>query len=617
MSRVFWNTMKRIKNNKQMDENKELRKDGIESAHKPNPAEPKYEKPKILLVDINEVEPALKAEGYAIESGTFGAPYRVKREDKFVPLISEFDLPNHTEQEIVVVDLVPSKILDAPTGEKHTSEGTPDWWVSCSQGIVDPRPRAMVAAYEDFDNILSHGGIFIIFATHRYKQDMSISHYSSYYGALVTDSVIDYDNWSFLSVLSPDHLEITPKTGREMVVTDLSIPLTQLLSAHIKDGEYRCTFRTMRPLQDDWIALAENKFKEVVSGAIASKQEGVEGLVFIFPQIKNKSGFLVQFLNEILPDLRPALFPHMEGGRWVHRPEYEIPKVVELKERIKLLEEETKQKVSEFESEIKKEQSESEYLYDLLRQTGDPLVHAVKRTLEGLGFKDVIDVDEEKAKAGEKGQLREDLQVRDKSPLLLIEVKGISGFPREAQSLQVWKYIAPRMRQLDRTDIHGLSIVNHQKNIPALERDNDNPFGSDIVTNAEDQSFGLLTTFDLYRLLRTYIKNGWKHEHIEPLFYQSGRISPIPVHYEFIGITEHYYDGINVVSIRIEAGELHIGDRIAFELPIELEEQNVESMQIGKTPVDIAETGSLVGTKTHLTKHQAKDKKLRVFRVKS
>jgi hypothetical protein len=595
--------MNRIKGNKQMGENNKLRKDRVESSDKPGLSKPKYEKPKILLVGIDEIESSLKAEGYAIESGSFGAPYKIKKGDGFTPIIFNFNLPNYTEQEIIIVDLVPPKILDAPIGEKYTSEGTDDWWVSCSQGIVDPRPRAMAAVHEDFDNILSHGGIFIIFAAPRYEQDIQYAHYSTHYG-LITNSTLNYDNWSLLSVLNPDYLEITPKTGREMTVTDLTIPLTHLLSKHIKDGEYRCIFNAMTPIRKNWVALAENKFKEAVAGAIVPDEDSNAGLIFIFPQIKNKLDFLVQLINEVLPELRPVLFPHVEGGRWVHRPEYEIPKVVELKERIKLLEDETKQKVSELESEIEKE-------------TGDPLVHAVKRTLEELGFKDVIDVDEEKAKAGEKGQLREDLQVRDKSPLLLIEVKGISGFPREAQSLQVWKYIAPRMRQLSRTDIHGLSIVNHQKNIPALERDNDNPFGGDIVTNAEDEGFSLLTTFDLYRLIRSYIKNGWKHEHIEPLFYQSGRISPIPVHYELIGTTEHYYDEINVVSIRIETGELNIGDRIAFDLPIEFEEQNIESMQIGKTPVDKAETGSLVGTKTHLTKHQAKDKKLRVFRVKN
>jgi hypothetical protein len=39
--------------------------------------------------------------------------------------------------------------------------------------------------------------------------------------------------------------------------------------------------------------------------------------------------------------------------------------------------------------------------------------------------------------------------------------------------------------------------------------------------------------------LRSYLKNGWQPEHVKPLFYKSGRISPVPEHYESGGIIEN------------------------------------------------------------------------------
>ena len=254
------------------------------------------------------------------------------------------------------------------------------------------------------------------------------------------------------------------------------------------------------------------------------------------------------------------------------------------------------------------------YLHDLLRETGEPLVEAVKQTLETLGFRSVLDVDKQIENAGAGGTKREDLQICDYSPTLLIEVKGISSLPRDSGALQVWKYVAPRMKEWNRTDVQGLAIINHQRNLPALDRENDAPFREDVLTNAQEQGFGLLTPWDLFTLARRFLKRGWKHDYIQALFYQSGRIEPIPKHDEFIGIVEHFWEKVSVVGVRIEASMLMRGERIAFELPVEFEEQDVESLQVDKNPVSQAEIGMLGGIQTSLPKGQLK-KGTRVFRL--
>ena len=134
------------------------------------------------------------------------------------------------------------------------------------------------------------------------------------------------------------------------------------------------------------------------------------------------------------------------------------------------------------------------------------------------------------------------------------------------------------------------------------------------MTNAQAQEFGLLTTWDLFRLVRSYLKLHWKHEYIKDLFYVSGRIEPTPKHYEFIGVMERFWERVGVVGVRIETSILTRGDRIAFELPIEFEEQEVTSLQVDKNPVSQAETGMLAGIQTFLHKEQLK-KGTRVFRL--
>jgi hypothetical protein len=252
-------------------------------------------------------------------------------------------------------------------------------------------------------------------------------------------------------------------------------------------------------------------------------------------------------------------------------------------------------------------------LYDLIRENSTLLVSAVNKALEVLGFQSVIDVDKEMEKAGDTRPKREDLQIKDGSPILLVEVKGISGLPMD-ESLQAWKYLVPRMKEWNRTDIEALSIINHQRNIPPLDRENENPFREDNLINAQEHGFGLLTTWDLFRLTRSYLKNRWKHEHIKPLFYQKGRIQPVPKHYEFIGTVQRFIPKIGVVGVQIEAANLKHGDRIAFELTVEFEEQEVESLEVDNQPVAQAEIGMLAGIKTHLTKQQLKEK-VRVFRL--
>ena len=190
---------------------------------------PKYPQPKILLIDLeDEVEKVLKVEGYNVLTGSFGTPYRVEKRDGFEPVIINGSLPpNYAEQEIVVIDLMYSDILENWQGEKHTTMGENDWWASCSEGVIDPKPRLMARVQSEFDRILSSGGIFVIFAISRNKQKLIFG--NSQYGlGLRKIEDISYDNWSFLAKL--DRFNINHERGEEIRIIQNSTTISSLLT---------------------------------------------------------------------------------------------------------------------------------------------------------------------------------------------------------------------------------------------------------------------------------------------------------------------------------------------------------------------------------------------------
>jgi hypothetical protein len=557
----------------------------------------------------SDVEIRLKDSGYSVSTGSFGIPYKVPVADGYQPVITNGNMPGDlAEQEIIIINLLQDDILDKPKGEKATSKGENDWWASCRYGQIDPRPRRMAWVQKAFDRILKHGGVFIIFADDKEIQKLMYGHI--YLGALQEQEDLShkYHNWCFLSDLY--YLEVKSAQGREIVTENSPISVKD----YIKDAFYRCTLNPIdQSAKERFLSLAENKYGESISCAIFPHDD-IKGYIFIFPQITDISSFIISFLDEPLSVLSPHLFPYSEKAKWLRYPEYEINSVIELKKRISELQEKTKVEVAELEKECVEERQKFGYLHDLLSSSSNPLVIAVKTTLESLGFSSIIDADEVLKKSGGSGPKREDLRICDGSPILLIEIKGISGLPRDDDALQVSKYMIPRMKEWGRTDIQGLSIINHQKNLPPLERENKLVFRDDILANASEQGFGLLTAWDLFRLARSYKKNNWKHDYIKEILYKKGRIEIIPSHYTYLGVIRDYAERVNAVGIEIEANEIKLGDQIAFELPIEFEEQNVESLQIDRKPCNLAKAGMLVGIKTHLTKEQAK-KGVRVFKV--
>jgi hypothetical protein len=555
----------------------------------------KFAKPKILLIDLDEdVANTLQAEGYNVASGTFGSPYRVAKGSHYEPVVIKASLPNYTEQELFVIDLQPPETLPNAPADKLNPMEELDWWAKCSHGEIDPRPRAMRMVHERLDLILNNGGSFIIFAEPPDSHDFVWAQRSGYFHI---ESHLPWDNWSFLSATSS--VSVEPDHGTEMTVSHPDWPIGRLLQEHIANASFTCHLEPNYDIKDRWIEFVTNKYGATVAACITPPEKSKKGWIFIFPRLSNKAGFLAALFKTILPELAPALFPEAEGRRWVHRIEYELPSVTQKVQLISAIETEAAEKVRELEAAIASERAENEFRYDLLRETGDKLVTAVKASLANLGFNSVVDVDDEMRKAGKDSSLREDLRIHDGSPVLVVDIKGIAGKPADPDALQAPKHAFIFIQENNRADVRGLSIINHQRMLPPLERDNDMPFRKEILDNATQLKLGLLTTWDLFRLLRGMQLHNWPAKVVKPILYRTGRIFPIPAHYEAIGKTKHVWK--NAFSVEIKQAQISLNDRIAIEFPVDFDEQRVESLQLDDRDVESATVGMEVGIARHET----------------
>jgi len=568
------------------------------NSKKENPPEeytPKYPHPKILLIDLSvAVLERVRAAGFNVSTGSFGSPYKVEVSDNYQPVICKAILPNYTEQEIIFIDLTAPNTIGSPEGEKMTSVGENDWWAKCNTGEIDPRPRVMLMVRDAFDRIFHHGGLFIIFAEERLYQKLVWA--KNPYGNFHIDSELHFDNWSFLSTLSSENLEIESDFGEEINIPNYDFPIFRFLIRIIRGARYTATFNPTYKIRSNWLAVANNKFGSCVGGLIVP--DNCKGRILILPQISKKPEAIVTLLNEILPDISPHLFPHVEGARWVERDEYELNQVLNYKAEKIRVQQKAEKEIEDIDKKILDERARYGFLHGIITQTGTDLVKSVKLCLGFIGFKQILDIDEQIQNKNVPAQLQEDLQVHDKSPTLLLEIKGISGLPREDDTIQIVKYISRRMKEWNRTDVHGVSIINHQRNLPALERDNDNVFTEAQIQDATNNDFTLLTTWDLFLLIKGMLRWGWPPETIQKLFYKSGRMSRIPGIYKPLGTIVNYWEEIRVVGTQLSDNKLHKGDRIGYIRPEGYLEEEVLSLQVDKQDMEEVVPGQIVGIKT-------------------
>jgi hypothetical protein len=335
----------------------------------------KYPKPKVLLVDLPiSASQALIEKGFNVSVGSFGKPYKVQKSSSYQPLIGSGKLPNYTEQEIVVIDLHYDDLASGPGEERHHPEGEQDIWAKCDQGFIDPRPRTAWQVFETFDRAHSMGGIFVVFADAKVSIEMQLARMA--YSHFRPEFRFDRDVWHFISELSD--MGVTADHGFEMRKGKDDSALTRLVSEHLEGGQFFCTLQGGYRSDNKWCPIAENKFGQLVG---LSRCSGGKGSVIVLPQLADKPGFLVKLFTNILPEIAPHLFPDIQSGKWTHRPEYELVRVLELKAKQLEVEQRAKNEIAELETELANERAINGWIHELLTGTGDHLVASCEKKL--------------------------------------------------------------------------------------------------------------------------------------------------------------------------------------------------------------------------------------------
>jgi len=546
-----------------------------------------YGKPKILLVDCSDkCQVALRTSGWNCTPGTFGGPYTCERSPSMFLVTNEsLSLPGYQEQEIVIIDTACT--ASGPGPEREVVEGIKELWCGGQDGLIDPRPLLMAGSRSAFDNILQHGGLFIVVLSKRYA--VKYFHGTSYDLQRGRLQGTDYSNRSFLGAL--DEFHETSNRGTE-IHFDMANSLGRLLESSRDSMTYETTLNHWGQYnRAKWTPIAWNKYEEEIAGIL--QPASGNGLVLLLPQIKDFHVILPRLLSEWATSKMPHLFPEHTTFKWIHRPEYEIDEVIQLNTRRETIRQDFEKEIQEIGKEIEKVQQEYSYYYSLLNGTGEELVLAVIAALHEIGFEHVVNVDAERKEQNLANDLREDIRIEDRSPLLVVEVRGLSGLPSDEDLTQAENHALMCTRELARTDVLALTIINYERNLPPHER-NAKPFRDEMVKNAEDTKSGLMTTWDLFRLLRSARQLRWQSEHLLESFYQKGWIRPIPGHYLLAGsVKQVWTDKFGFLATETVSQ----GSRLAVETGDTYAELSADSLQIdGKSVASVA-PGSKCGVK--------------------
>lgn len=542
----------------------------------------KYEKPSIFFIDIDKaVEDLLSNNGFNITSGTFGAKYAVKR-DTECGLNGKLDYL--TEKEVVFVNLKeedkyginPLKSLQWCNGDGMTLAS------SDSGDTFNPRYLYAFKFKEEFEKILNNGGILVVFADKVVSENYNFINVSSRYKSRADSKSISNYDWIPHNHLKP----INCIPGKELYYNEkVNIPVSKIFVGCEESVSYKCKFNIQDGYYfDTGVTLCSNKIYENVGYIKEYGKDDNQGYLIILPQVSDLHRIIKNLLTDILPILKPDLFPDFVKNSWINDDEYIMPDVKKIINEKEELIEKYEKKQKDLEKRIEEKKEEYSFLTNLLTSNAydDVLVNNVKKTLEYIGYKNVIDVDNEII-----GNRQEDLRIQDGELFTIVEVKGHNGNPTEDDCQAVLKYISRNMKQYNKLDIHGILVVNHHKLQPPFERPNP-AFTKAQIEDAVRDEYTLVSTWELYKAVRLFQEKLILFEDINIGLHTPGLFAAIPKSWNYVGKIERLLKDKTVVCVYLKAPSIKLGDELIVQTGNEYLRVNVEEMMIDNINVDSA-----------------------------
>lgn len=531
----------------------------------------------------------LKGLGLAVFEGSFGSVFTINWDNSYSHsryVLSDVSLPeNLHEYHVFIGDTNhPNHRKYVPNEHQVSNITDPEEkCLTCSRpiNILDLRPYGTSELSKFFKNNHNHKRIEIVFlgAHNSVAYTSSVVEYMKSYPL---GSFSNYDAWGLLYGDSKEGNRVVFEENRES---------RMLFDGKLNQVRYYYTFRRpyigqgeSREEDPHFLSLLRNEDGECISYLYCTNS----GSVFcVLPQVDQKSSLLKSLFENIIFPICSEYFPDIEAKRWIHKSDYELPAEKAVREKIAAKREEYEKEIAALESEAVEAGKKNEFLKKILTSTGGQLVHAVKTYLEWLGFKDVIDKDETLL----EGEIKEeDLDLKYNGQLVLLEVKGINGTSTDSECSQVNKIVLRRMKQLKTTDVHGVYIVNNQKNIEPLSRQVP-PFNENQISDSENQDRTLIYTAQLFAVFSD-IENGYiTKEEVRECFLKPGLVD-FHAGFESLGKPYDYFKDNTVICHNLMGNRISVGDTLYYKDPLQkLVGLKVLSIHQGKTSFDTVDEG--------------------------
>lgn len=549
----------------------------------------KFEKPKVCLIDLgDQVFRGLEEEGFNVTQATLGTPVDVPN-TKFGD--SRMCLPNHflptnlQEFEVFIIDLKTAGTIRYEAAH-HQEDGVLGRikytiLVEFPQTLFEPRPYG-AHKLGSLIKELCKRHLLIVFSGE--AQSVQYQPVEIEKGGYSKQSIYFYSNYEF----SQHELVSTDRIGTEITINHSNF--YELLNKYKNKISYQVIFnhptyydfdKNRRELMPNFERLISNVNNEIVSFFLPYNESGL----ILFPQVQGKLEFLKELLSNYLPGMFPTYFPFSTEFQWLKNPEYQVPGEKALFGRRKYIENEFTTKLETIDSEIRDNYAKYKWLHDLITETGDKLVDTVEEYLRWLEFPDVRNMD--KLQPGRE----EDLQVDIEGGLLVVEVKGLAGTSTDEDCRQVGKIMWRRREERQKFDVFALYVVNHQRFLPPLERDNP-PFTEQQIQDAKNEQRAMLTTFELFKLYFA-IENGFiNKDDARRQLLTHGVVKFTPSDHLSIGKPSELHYNSTVVICRLENVRIKKGDDMIIESD-QFERAKILNIQVDGRDVNEVTNGAV------------------------
>lgn len=531
-----------------------------------------------------EIATSLKSNGIKFFDGSIGNLTRLHYTQSYVECLPVLKYPaNFHEYQVLIIDLNNEieVIYDYGLHHHKNIKSNEKSYFLCfhPQDLYDPRPLSLSLMADKISANLDQGFLMVVFC----NPDEDVS----YNNSGIASNAFNINNYGFVYGV-PDRIN---RHGLKTIIPNQDGELFSFLRKFNSSFSYNVIFEHPTRYVSDK-RVPDPDFKPLVltpDGKIAGiSWSNEKSGVFFFPETSKKAEFLEEFLKEIAPTYFPHLFPGIVKDKWLEQPEYRLTSTLKLQEEKEKLIEEFNHKLAEKDKEIQLDENKYGFLKRMLIGTDQPLVDSVILFLKWLGFNNVIDADKILGRTIKE----EDIQIETDQGLIIIEVKGLGGKTKDPECSQVSKFRNRRQKERDKLDVHAHFLVNHERHKPAMKRANP-PFTEFQMSDAEFDSRGLMTTWQLFQVYRAITNGIFSKAQIRSCFFGNGYINFIPQEMVELGKPEEVFAKNSVIVIALdERITLKVNDRLVYKVADSFQAVNIKSIHHDNKPVQKTGTGS-------------------------